>query len=91
MALGCLGGQADGRKMGSMGCPWTSLVVARSRAGDSARYSIQVPTVGNALEFVVASVFEHHARADDEVPHSTRDEDLPGRSQRSDTRSDDDP
>ena len=51
---------------------------------------IEAPAVRDAFELVLAGVFEDHARANDEVLHSPRDEDLPRPGQRSDACSDDD-
>src|SRR4029078_1993532 len=48
------------------------------------------PTVGDALEFVLACIVEGQARTDDEILHGPRDEDLPWPGQRSYACPDDD-
>ncbi len=52
------------------------------------RDGVQLPLVGNSLEFVGAAVIEGDTRADHGVPDGLRDEDLVGPCERADSGSD---
>ena len=59
-----------------------------SRGYPSAHHPVQVPTLGNALELVLAGVLENETGPCDEVLDGGRDEDLGGSGERTDPHAD---